>query len=113
MNKNLVLHRISAFAFAMLPIGIALDDKLWLGMIVAFTILPLAFLFIDAIVDSRRNKTSLMSNLYGVSYNYIDIIIACLGIANCLALGLSLLSLIWVASLCCILVEIYVIRNHR
>ena len=113
MNKNLVLNRISALAFAMLPIGITLDNKLWLGVIVAFTILPLAFLLVDAIVVSRRNKTSFKSNLHGYRYNYIDIIIACLGIANCLVLGLYLLSLIWVVSLCCILVGIFVLRNHR
>ena len=113
MNRNLVLHRISAFAFAMLPLGITLENKLWLGLIVALTILPLTFLFIAAIADTRRNKTSVLSNLFGFSYNYVDIIIACLGIAGCLFLGLNLLSLIWVVSLCCILLEIFFKRNRK
>ena len=107
MKKNFTLHRISALAFSMLPFGLALENKLWLGLISAATILPLLFVVVHAVATSRREKTSFSSNLYGLNYNFIDIFIAGLGIVNCLVVGLNMLSLIWVVSLCCIFIDLY------
>lgn len=109
MKRYFTLHRISAFAFSMLPFGIALENKLWLGIISIATILPLVFLVINAVTTTRREKTDFWSNLY--SFNFIDVLIACLGIVNCLIVGLNTLSIIWVVSLCCVLIDMYLKRT--
>ena len=113
MKKNSTLNRISAFAFSMLPFGIVLENKLWLGLIIIATILPLLFLVGKAVTNNRKEKTSFLSNLFGYNYKFIDILIACLGIANCLIVGLHTLSIIWVVSLCCIFVDLYFKRNRK
>lgn len=112
MKKNITLSRISSFAFSMIPFGIALENKLWFGLIFVATLLPLIFIVINAVVTTRREKTSFLSNLYGFNYNFIDIFIACLGIVNCLVVGLNTLSIIWVISLCCISVDLYLKRTR-
>ena len=113
MKRSFILHRISAFAFSMLPFGIALENKLWLGLISIATILPLAFILINAVATSRRGQTSFISNFNDYNCNLIDILIACLGIINCLAVGLYTLSLIWIVSLSCIFIDLYLKRNKK
>ena len=111
MKKNSTLNRISAFAFSMLPFGIALENKLWLGLISIATILPLVFIVFSAVTTARREKTSFLSNLFGFNYKFIDIFIVCLGIINCIVVGLNTLSIIWVVSLACIFVDLYLKRE--
>lgn len=111
MKKNSTLHRISAFAFSMMPFGLILENKLWLVLIFVATILPLLFIVSKAVANNRKEKTSFLSNLFGFNYTFIDILIACLGIVNCLIVGLHTLSIIWVVSLCCIFVELFVKRT--
>lgn len=105
MKRYIVLPRLSALAFSMLPVGIAVENKLWFAIISIMTIVPLIIYLIAAIKLTDNKKANLITNLFKYNANFVDIIIALLGIVNCIRFKLHILSIIWIISLCCILFE--------
>ena len=113
MSKYRMLLRISAFAFSMLPIGIAVENNLALAIIAVGTLLPLLIYAVAAIYVTSKTKTPFVTNLLGFGYTNLDAVIACLGIINCLFLGLYKISIIWILSLVFVLLGRKVSRRRR
>lgn len=112
MKRYIVLPRLSALAFSMLPIGIAVENKLWFTIISIMIIVPLIIYIIAAINFTDNKKANLITNLFSYHVNFIDIVIALLGITNCIILKLHILSIIWIISLCCIFIEKIIFRAN-
>lgn len=99
------LLRISGFSFAMLPVGIANENKTLIALISIFTIVPLIIHIYIAIRLTQKTKKPFLTNLLDYKYNYIDVAIAALGIVNCILEGLLSLSVIWIVSFCIALAD--------
>lgn len=113
MKNSLILLHLSALSFAMLPVGIARESNLWVLALSICVVLPLMAHVGLVVWHCRRTRTDVMKSLFSYSYNGWDIVIAALGILNCIFEGLYILSLIWVVSLFLICVELYLKRRKQ
>lgn len=85
MKHIFILPRISLLSFVMLPI--VFDNTLLCAVICVLIFLPLLILLIAAIVNSRKTGTGLLTNLYGYSLNWFDVLIRSIGIFNGILIG--------------------------
>lgn len=109
MKRFLVLPRISALSFALFPMEY--ESVLWMAVISVLTILPLVIYLIVAIHVTRKTHTRFLTNLFGYEMNFVDMVIAGLGVFIAFYFDMNSFSIIWIVALCCILIEMLVLRK--